>query len=276
MERRNDSVRSIGFPRFASSRARVYIIRCSRCRSFRVTQNARVYISLIYKRKKRFQKNNLKKSWKYFVVYETCHIFAVSLSLTQTKQKHVRFTNNFINIKTNYNYALFYERKQSVLANKAGNRVFYPKAVHKGSVRLPKIAREVAEYSSLTAGDVQNTIENLVRVMARHMQSSEVVYIDGLGSFRIVMRSKGKGVDSIGKVSPSQATLTVRFRPEDTRNADGKVATRSMVTGTKCILFDPATGTAVDDPASGGGSNPGGTTGGNTGAGGSGDEGGLE
>lgn len=143
--------------------------------------------------------------------------------------------------------ALFYKKqKTSIKAKEEGKILFYPQAVHKGSVRLPQIAREVAEYSSLTAGDVQNTIENLIRVMGKHMQSSEVVHLDGLGSFRIVMRSTGKAVEDIDKVSPAQATLTVRFRPEMTQNPDRTVATRSMVTGTKCILFDPKSSTTTD------------------------------
>lgn len=142
--------------------------------------------------------------------------------------------------------ALFYVKRESSITNKAGNKVFYPQAVHKGSVRLPQIAREVAEYSSLTAGDVQNTIENLIRVMGNHMRSSEVVHLDGLGSFRITMSCTGKALEDITKVSPAQATLTVRFRPERTQNPDRTVATRSMVTGTKCILFDPKSSTTTD------------------------------
>lgn len=104
--------------------------------------------------------------------------------------------------------ALFYVKRESTLTNREGNKVFYPQAVHKGSVRLPQIAREVAEYSSLTAGDVQNTVENLIRVMGMHMRSSEVVHLDGLGSFRITMSCAGKALEDITKVSPSQATLT--------------------------------------------------------------------
>lgn len=143
--------------------------------------------------------------------------------------------------------ALFYEKRKANVNNQDKKVVFYPRAVHKGTVRLQQIANEVAEYSSLTAGDVQNTIENLIRVMGKHMQSSEIVHLDGLGSFRITMNSKGKGVESIDKVSPAQATLTVRFRPELTRNPDRTVATRSMVTGTKCMLFDPKGSTTTDD-----------------------------
>ena len=59
-------------------------------------------------------------------------------------------------------------------------------------------------------------------------------------------------------MSASQASLTVRFQPCTTKNLDRTVATRSMVTGVKCMRFDLAdnvtTGGGTPDPNPGGGS----------------------
>ena len=100
--------------------------------------------------------------------------------------------------------------------------------------------------------------------MAQHLQSSESVSVDGLGTFRMVMSARGRGVETADEVSAAQATLTVRFQPTTTKNLDRTTATRSMVTGTKCARYDklvsaPGDGGSVDDPNNkpGGGSDGG-------------------
>ena len=117
--------------------------------------------------------------------------------------------------------AVLYKTAQSILANKDGKKLFYPRVVLKGNVST----------------DTKNVIDNLVRVLTTHLQSSESVTLDGFGTFRMTMKSNGKGVESADKVSAAQATMTVRFLPCYTKNPDRTVATRSMVTGVKCIPY---------------------------------------
>ena len=76
-----------------------------------------------------------------------------------------------------------------------------------GNVTTDQVAREIAAYSSLSSGDVKNVIDNLVTVMTQHLQASQSVTLDGLGSFRLTMRSSGRGVETADEVSASQATL---------------------------------------------------------------------
>ena len=73
--------------------------------------------------------------------------------------------------------AVLYKTVQSILANKAGVKVYYPRVVLKGHVSTDQIAREIAEYSSLSKGDTKNVIDNLVRVLTTHLQSSERVSV---------------------------------------------------------------------------------------------------
>lgn len=153
---------------------------------------------------------------------------------------------------------VLYKPAQSILKNKAGQTLFYPRVVLKGNVTTDQIAQEIAEYSSLTKGDTKNAIDNLVRVMTTHLQSSETVTLDGFGTFRPAMKSNGKVVESADKVSPAQAKLTIRFQPSYTKNPDRTTATRAMVTGVKFMLYDPKTNGA----AGGGGGNQGGGSGG--------------
>ena len=152
---------------------------------------------------------------------------------------------------------VLYKAFQSVLENKEKQKLFYPRVVLKGHVTTDQVAQEISEYSSLTKGDTKNTLDNLVRVMTTHLHASESVTLDGLGTFRLVMKSTGKGVESAAKVSPAQATVTVRFQPSTTKNADRTVATRALVTGVKFVAYAPDADAASGGNGSGGGGNDG-------------------
>ena len=98
---------------------------------------------------------------------------------------------------------------QSVLKDKNGEQLFYPRVLRTGNVSTSQISKEIAAYSSLSPGDVKNTLDNLVTVVSQHLQSSESVTLDGFGTFRLVMKSNGKGVKTVDDVSAAQASLTV-------------------------------------------------------------------
>lgn len=149
---------------------------------------------------------------------------------------------------------VLYKTIQSTKENKEGVKLFHPRAVHIATISSVQLAKEIAEYSSLTTGDVKNTIDNLVTVMTKHLHASESVTLDGLGTFSLVMRSRGRGAATAGEVSPSQARLQIRFIPAFTKNQDGTVATRALITGVKCVPY------SKEQIASGGG-NTGGTGG---------------
>ena len=127
--------------------------------------------------------------------------------------------------------------------------------VRTANVSMAQIAKEVSAYSSLSTGDVKSAIDNLITVMTTHLHASESVTLDGLGTFRMVMRASGQGVEDAKDVAASQAKLTVRFQPSSTRNSNGTMATRALVTGVKCVRLDRQ---EVEENASGdaGGSEP--------------------
>ncbi|MCR2005294.1 HU family DNA-binding protein [Bacteroides acidifaciens] len=158
---------------------------------------------------------------------------------------------------------VLYGSFQSVLKDKNGKQLFYPRVLRTGNVSTSQLSKEIAAYSSLSPGDVKNTLDNLVTVVSQHLQSSESVTLDGFGTFRLVMKSNGKGVESADEVSASQASLTVRFLPCSTRHLDGTMATRSLVTGARCVRFDRADASASDGGNSGN-PNGGGADGGET------------
>ena len=135
---------------------------------------------------------------------------------------------------------VLYKSYQSTRANKAQQKLYHPRVVLVGNVGTDQIAREIAAYSSLSSGDVKNVIDNLVTVMTQHLQASQSVTLEGLGSFRLTMNSAGRGVATAEEVNAAQAKLMVRFLPASRQNPDGTTATRSLVTGAKCKRFDRA------------------------------------
>ena len=86
---------------------------------------------------------------------------------------------------------ILYGPFQSILKNKDGKKLFYPRVLRAGNVSTSQISKEIAAYSSLSPGDVKNTLDNLVTVVAQHLQASESVTLDGFGTFRMVMKSGG-------------------------------------------------------------------------------------
>ena len=66
------------------------------------------------------------------------------------------------------------------------------------------------------------------------------------GPFQSVLKDKNgeqlfyPRVKTVDDVSAAQASLTVRFLPCSTRHLDGTMATRSLVTGARCVRFDRA------------------------------------
>ena len=153
------------------------------------------------------------------------------------------------------------------MANKDGQKLWHPSVVTTGSVDLKRLSSEIAELSSLSEGDVYNVCKNLVLVMTRHLQSSEVVQVDDFGTFRIAMRSVGKGFANSDEVNAQYCALRIKFLPSSTRNNDGTVATRVFTTGTTFKRIDTVTGATGGSAA--GGSNSGGSSSDNPSGGGS-------
>ena len=148
-----------------------------------------------------------------------------------------------------------YKARLSKIANKEGKKLYHPQVVTIGNVSLNDLSKEVAELSSLSTGDVKNTIDNLITVMTRHLQSGESVSLDGLGSFTLSLKSTGKGSETADEVSPSDARLKINFRPAMTRNSDHTVATRSLLTGSSFVRW----GTVATSSTTGGSSSDGST-----------------
>ena len=157
--------------------------------------------------------------------------------------------------------SLFYKALRSTLKSKDGIRKYYPRVIKTGgTVETFELASEVAERSSLTPGDMYNALNNLMPVMRRHLLNGCAVNLNGLGTFTIVSKSNGKGVNTEEEVNASQITgLRIRFTPSYTRN-NIEGTTRAMFSGVEFRKWgDKNAKTEVTNPDD---NNPGGGDGG--------------
>ena len=158
--------------------------------------------------------------------------------------------------------AIMYKARQAKIANKEGKKLWHPAVVLSGTCNLAQLARECAEMSSLSTGDVKNTVDNLIITVNRHLLAGESVSLDGLGSFTPTLRSMGKGSETEAGVTANNARMKINFRESTTRNIDRTVATRSLsqgasfvrIAGTVVPTDTTGSGSSGNDSGSGGGS----------------------
>lgn len=146
---------------------------------------------------------------------------------------------------------LFYKGILATKANKEGVKTWHPILVKMRKViNTQTLAEEIAEKTSLTPGDVQNVVRSLLSVMRGHLLNSHTVRLEGMGTFTMRIRSRGKGVDAEEKVNPNQITsVHCRFTPEYFRPV-AVGTTRALMQG---VTFAHANliGKAVDNNGGG-------------------------
>lgn len=130
--------------------------------------------------------------------------------------------------------ALIYRAIQSEIVNKDGEKLWHLSLVKMRDVIVTQtLAEQIAEKSSLSAGDVHNVIRNLMSTMRMYLLNSYTVKLEGLGTFTMIAQTRGKGAKTAKEVSPNQVTyLRCQFTPEYTQPA-GSIRTRALIQGVK-------------------------------------------
>ena len=91
-------------------------------------------------------------------------------------------------------------------------------------------------------------MRNLMSVMREQLLNSRTVRLEGLGTFTMVAKACGKGVEQESKVSSSQiVSLRCQFTPEYTRSAGN--TTRALTAGVEFVHVKDVAGSfvAADD-----------------------------
>ena len=69
---------------------------------------------------------------------------------------------------------------------------WYAKMVPIGTITSEQLAEEVSHMSTVTRSDMLAVLWSLAVVIRRHLLNSEIVHVDGLGSFRVGFRARAK------------------------------------------------------------------------------------
>lgn len=134
---------------------------------------------------------------------------------------------------------MFYRETQDAVPDKNGNRLWRPEVVRtKKVVDARELAKVMSTATTLTVTEIMGVLLILPEFMNLSLREGHTVRLDGLGTFTLYGRSKGKGVETVEEVKPSQFTnITCRFTPEYTVAPNGN-RTRALLDNIEFIHVD--------------------------------------
>ena len=134
--------------------------------------------------------------------------------------------------------------------------VYYPAAVVVGQpVPVKTVAKRLSAMCTVTYADVMAVLGELPGVMADYMAQGKSVRLDGLGTFRYTLATKGVSTEEEFDFQKQVQAVRVQFVPQrEGAVTKGGTATRALVpAGIEWMAYDAA----LDN--SGGSSKPGGS-----------------
>jgi len=133
--------------------------------------------------------------------------------------------------------AVSYKIKKYVNSQSDKNGQFYARAVVTGEMNLDAVATKIQQNCSMKKSDVLAVVNELVEVITEAVQDSKRVRIDGLGSFKITLRSTlAADLDSFS--ANNIKGFRVNFMPEYKKDATGKRTTK-ILDGVQAQVYDP-------------------------------------
>ena len=91
---------------------------------------------------------------------------------------------------------------------------YFARAIHTDTIGLKEMAMEIEENVSVKYSDVSAVLIELVNVMNRHLNASERVVLDGFGSFKIGLKTKGALRQEDFSASKNIVGSRMNFQPE--------------------------------------------------------------
>ena len=148
--------------------------------------------------------------------------------------------------------------------------VYYPAAIVVGTpVTTKTVARRLSAMCTVTYADVMAVLGELAGVVADYMAQGKSVRLDGLGTFRYTLKTKGVEDEADFDFHKQLRAVRVQFVPErEGAVTKGSTATRGLVpSGIQWTAYDaslqkPSTGgssSSTGGEDDGGGSDTGGT-----------------
>lgn len=126
--------------------------------------------------------------------------------------------------------AVLYKLYQNNRKNSSTIGQWYARATMTNDVNLDKMADIIQRNCSMKKSDVLAVLTELVEVMQDELQASHRVKIDGFGSFKIGLRSKGAESAKQFSATKHITGLRVNFQPEVKTSAD-KTRKKTFLSG---------------------------------------------
>lgn len=127
--------------------------------------------------------------------------------------------------------ALNYKIYQSN-ANNSTKGKCYARASHKETVGIKELAAVMQDNCTVKHSDIVAVLSELSEVMKQELQRGNRVRIDGLGIFKVNIRSKGAKTAQEFSAAENILGTRINFRPESFVNTNGSHIT-NMLSGLK-------------------------------------------
>ena len=143
--------------------------------------------------------------------------------------------------------SVFYRLHQDQSTGTKRSGKWYARAVSTAVINTRQLAEIVQRNCTVKRSDVLAVIDELVETMKDQMQDSKRVKLDGFGSFKIGVQSKGALTAGKFSVAEHIKGLRVVFMPERTKDSSGN-RSKQFLQGAKCEELPLNTVVKEDEP----------------------------
>lgn len=109
---------------------------------------------------------------------------------------------------------------------------WYARVAHCGTVSLRDLSLTMQQNCTLKRSDILAVLAELADTIKLELQNGNKVYIDGLGTFKMGIRSRGVTHPADYRTDHDVAGLHIVFTAESHRTRDGRLQ-HTLTTGTK-------------------------------------------
>lgn len=119
------------------------------------------------------------------------------------------------------------------------SNLYYGRAVQINSIETEGLADIIQRNCSMKKSDVLAVLTELVEVMTDQLQNSMVVRLNGFGSFRVGLRTRGAEKPEEFSIARNVLGLHVNFLPEGKKDIATNKVTRKFLGGATLQKYDP-------------------------------------
>ena len=112
------------------------------------------------------------------------------------------------------------------------NGKFYARAAHRETINTKDLAEVMQNNSTVKRSDIVAVLTELSEVLRQELQRSNKVHIDGIGTFKVGIHSKGAKTAKEFNATDNIVGSRILFMPETTIDANGN-RVKALLAGLK-------------------------------------------